>query len=142
MMSRTNALRAIGLLLLSCLAPAPVWASDLAIRAKELHTVAGELILDGVVVIQAGKITAVGGPETPIPDGLRTIEAAVATPGLIDAHTVVPSRIITVLRSAWKSSECSPPSRPMPEAFTPPKGSVPQSARSAMQRAGEPAAGL
>lgn len=66
------------------------WAGDMAVVAKELHTVSGEVISDGVVVIRDGKISAVGPKaSTPIPDGMTVVQAAVATPGLIDAHTVV-----------------------------------------------------
>lgn len=66
------------------------FAGDLAVRAKELHTVSGEVIADGVVVIQDGKISAIGpGASTRIPAGIQVREAAVVTPGLIDAHSVV-----------------------------------------------------
>lgn len=64
--------------------------AQVAIKAKTLHTMAGPAITDGVVIIQNGKIAAVGpAASTPIPDGLRILEAAVATPGLIDARCTV-----------------------------------------------------
>jgi len=68
----------------------PPWAQDLAVRAERLHTSAGAPIQDGVVLVRGGKIVAVGPAGTvQIPAGLRVLRAAVATPGLVDAHTVV-----------------------------------------------------
>ncbi|PLK24675.1 amidohydrolase [Porphyrobacter sp. TH134] len=65
-------------------------AQDVAIKGDEVHTMAGPMIADGVVVIKGGKIVAVGpASSTPIPEGLEVIEAKVVTPGLVDARTVV-----------------------------------------------------
>lgn len=65
-------------------------AQDLAIRGGEVHTMAGPMITDGVVVIKDGKIIAVGpAASTPIPKGFTVVEAKVVTPGLVDARTVV-----------------------------------------------------
>ncbi|MEZ5403849.1 MAG: amidohydrolase family protein [Bryobacteraceae bacterium] len=64
-------------------------AAQIAVRAGMLHTLAGEPIRDGVVLVRDGRIERVGpAASTPIPAGYRTLQAAVATPGLIDAHTV------------------------------------------------------
>jgi imidazolonepropionase-like amidohydrolase len=69
---------------------APLVAQDLVVRGGTVHTVAGESIADGVVVIEDGRIVAVGSAAvTSIPAGVQVIEAEVVTPGLIDAHTVV-----------------------------------------------------
>lgn len=79
------------LLMLACLLLAP-WAAaaDLAVLAERLHTQAGAPIDNGVVLIRGGKIAAVGRQgEVALPPGIRTLEAAVVTPGLIDARTVV-----------------------------------------------------
>lgn len=63
-------------------------AQDLAVRGRIVHTQAGKVLEDGVVLVRGGKITAVGkASEVKIPAGLTTLEAAVVTPGLIDAHT-------------------------------------------------------
>lgn len=68
----------------------PVPAQDVAVRAGTLHTAPGQMIEDGVVVIEDGKITAVGpAGSTDIPDDVLVLEAAVATPGLIDARSTV-----------------------------------------------------
>ncbi len=65
-------------------------SAQIAVKGKVVHTMAGEPIRNGVVVIADGKITAVGpAATTPIPDGMRVLEAEVVTPGLIDAHSTV-----------------------------------------------------
>jgi imidazolonepropionase-like amidohydrolase len=66
-------------------------AAQLAVRAATLHTSAGAPIADGVVLIGAnGKIEKVGpASSVPIPSGYTVLEAVVATPGLVDAHSVV-----------------------------------------------------
>ncbi|NBV47038.1 MAG: amidohydrolase [Planctomycetia bacterium] len=62
----------------------------LAVRAATLYTMAGPPIADGVVVIVDGKIAAVGPAATvAVPAAARVLTARVATPGLVDAHTVV-----------------------------------------------------
>lgn len=75
----------------SALALAPAaFAQDVAIRGEQVHTMAGPAIADGVVVIDDGKIVAVGpAATTPIPAGFPVVEAKVVTPGLVDARTVV-----------------------------------------------------
>jgi len=63
---------------------------DLAIRGATLHTMVGPPIRDGVVLIRDGKIAAVGSAaQVAIPADVASLEAAVVTPGLIDAHSVV-----------------------------------------------------
>lgn len=65
-------------------------SAQIAIVAKEVHPVSGAVIENGVVLVENGKIRAVGpAASTPIPSGWRTIEAHAVTPGLIDAHSVV-----------------------------------------------------
>lgn len=62
----------------------------LAVLAGRLHTVAGETIEDGVVLIEKGVIKEVGPrSKVTIPKGIPVLTAATVTPGLIDAHTVV-----------------------------------------------------
>lgn len=65
-----------------------VCAQDIAVRAGVIHTVSGEPIRDGVVIVRAGKIAAVGpaGSMT-IPAGMEVVECAVLTPGLVDVRT-------------------------------------------------------
>jgi len=83
-------LRSVAVTALAVLLTLPVAAQDLAVRADRLHVAPGETIEDGVVVIEAGTITAVGSAESvEIPEGMRVLASAVATPGLIDARSTV-----------------------------------------------------
>jgi imidazolonepropionase-like amidohydrolase len=60
-----------------------------AIRAGRIHTAAGKPILDGVIVIEEGRIKAVGPvADVALPKGVPVLAAAEVTPGLIDAHSV------------------------------------------------------
>ncbi len=77
------------LLAVTSVAP-PVHGQDLAVRAELLHTQAGPPIKDGVVIVRRGRIVAVGpASQVPVPEGMTLLRAAVATPGLIDAHSCV-----------------------------------------------------
>ena len=68
----------------------PAAAGDIAVRGERIHTGTGETIENGVVVIRDGRIAAVGPADrVRIPGGMRVLDAAVVTPGLIDAHSVV-----------------------------------------------------
>ena len=65
-------------------------ATRYAVLAGRVHTVSHGTIADGIVLVENGKIAAVGprgkvalAPDTPI------LTAAVVTPGLIDAHSVI-----------------------------------------------------
>jgi len=64
--------------------------AQVAVKGDVVHTMAGDPIENGVVLINDGRIERVG-PESrvQIPSGYEVYEAAVVTPGLIDAHTVV-----------------------------------------------------
>jgi imidazolonepropionase-like amidohydrolase len=80
--------RPLGLALL--LAMATPATAQLAIRARTVHTMAGEPIENGVVLVRESRIEAVGPATTlTVPDGYQVLDAAVVTPGLVDAHSVV-----------------------------------------------------
>lgn len=83
-----RSLQAAGLVTLLGLAePA---TAQFAIRGETIHTMAGEPIRDGVVLINDGKIRTVGRASSMrIPEGYKVLTARVVTPGLIDAHSVV-----------------------------------------------------
>ena len=68
----------------------PSLAQQIAIKGETVHTSAGDPITNGVVLISNGTIERVG-PESSvrIPSGYEVHEAAVVTPGFIDAHSVV-----------------------------------------------------
>jgi imidazolonepropionase-like amidohydrolase len=84
-MSRTLAL----VVALAMIPSATAWA-QVAVRGKTVHTMAGPPIKDGMVVIQDGKISAIGvAGQIAVPAGFRVLEAAVVTPGLVDAHSTV-----------------------------------------------------
>jgi imidazolonepropionase-like amidohydrolase len=63
---------------------------DLAVKAAKLHTGTGTTIENGVVLVKGGKIAAVGkAGEVAIPEGVKVLEAKVATPGLVDVRGTV-----------------------------------------------------
>lgn len=67
---------------------ASVAHAQLAVRGAHVHTVTQGVIADGVVLIEDGRIAAVGpAAEIRIPDGYQVLEAQVVTPGLIDARS-------------------------------------------------------
>jgi imidazolonepropionase-like amidohydrolase len=62
----------------------------LAILAGRIHTVSHGTITNGAILIEDGKIAAVGPRDkVDVPLGTPMLSAAVVTPGLIDAHTSV-----------------------------------------------------
>jgi imidazolonepropionase-like amidohydrolase len=65
--------------------------AQIAVKGETVHTMAGEPLTNGVILIGAnGKIEAVGtAAQVKIPANYRVISAKVVTPGLIDAHTVI-----------------------------------------------------
>lgn len=70
-------------------APAPAAGEAIALRGGKLLTISHGVIENGVLVMQNGKITAIGGANTAIPKGARVIDATGMTvyPGLIDSET-------------------------------------------------------
>jgi len=81
----TAAVAALSLALLS--SPA---AAQVAVRGEVVHTLAGPALRPGVVIARDGRIDWVGpAAEARVPPGFRVLDAAVVTPGLIDAHSVV-----------------------------------------------------
>lgn len=67
----------------------PFPAGPTAIRGATILTATGQQIDNGVIVFQGGRILAVGGPGTAIPDGVTVIDGKGkwVTPGVIDAHS-------------------------------------------------------
>ncbi len=64
--------------------------AQIAVKGETVWTMAGEPITNGVVLVNKGKIEAVGpASSVNIPSNYRVISAKVVTPGLIDAHTVI-----------------------------------------------------
>ena len=81
--------RALSALLLVLLAATSA-SAQLAVRGKKIYTMTGPVVEDGVVIIREGKVAAIGrAADLAIPEGFTVLEAAVVTPGLIDARSVV-----------------------------------------------------
>lgn len=77
-------------LTLVLLLPEFIQAQNYAIKGELIHTMAGNAIQNGVVLVRDGKIERVGTQSrVRIPDGYEVFEAKVVTPGLIDARSVV-----------------------------------------------------
>ncbi len=81
--------RVLSALLLVLLAATSA-SAQLAVRGKKIYTMTGPVVEDGVVIIREGKVAAIGrAADLAIPAGFKVLEAAVVTPGLIDARSVV-----------------------------------------------------
>ena len=65
--------------------------TPVAIVGATVHTLEGPAIANGTVVFERGRITAVGGADTPVPAGAERVEASGKHlwPGLIHAFTVL-----------------------------------------------------
>src|SRR6266853_2104606 len=68
---------------------APSTNETIALKGGKLLTITHGVIENGVVVMQNGRITAVGGPGTSIPTGAKVVDVTGMTvyPGLIDSET-------------------------------------------------------
>lgn len=65
-------------------------ASPLVLTADAVHTVSQGVIENGAVVVEDGRIAAVGpASEVQIPKGAKTLHGAVLTPGFIDTYATV-----------------------------------------------------
>jgi imidazolonepropionase-like amidohydrolase len=64
-------------------------SETIALKGGRLLTITHGVVENGVVIMQNGRITAVGGPGTAIPSGARVIDVSGMTvyPGLIDSET-------------------------------------------------------
>lgn len=64
--------------------------AQIAVKGETIWTMNGAPITNGVVLVNNGKIEAVGpASQINIPASYRVISAKVVTPGLIDAHSVI-----------------------------------------------------
>lgn len=65
-------------------------SAQIAVKGETVWTMSGAPIINGVVLINNGKIEKVGSAnQVQIPNGYRILNAKVVTPGLIDAHSMV-----------------------------------------------------
>ena len=66
-------------------------SGELVVLAGQVHTVSNGTLDDAAIHVKDGKIAAVAPlDEFEVPKGVPVVAAAVVTPGLIDAHSVVP----------------------------------------------------
>jgi len=70
-------------------AAAPAAAAPVALKGGKLLTITKGVIENGVIVMENGKITAVGGASTAIPKNAKVVDVSGMTvyPGLIDSNT-------------------------------------------------------
>lgn len=63
--------------------------ASFALRGATIAPVTAAPVQDGTLLVENGRISAVGGPDLPVPDGVPVADAAGKwiVPGLIDAHT-------------------------------------------------------
>jgi imidazolonepropionase-like amidohydrolase len=64
-------------------------AQTIAIRDATILTATGKTIERGVIVLERGTITQIGGPGTEVPFGARVVDGTgkFVTPGIIDSHS-------------------------------------------------------
>jgi imidazolonepropionase-like amidohydrolase len=106
-------MRALTLLAAAALV-AGATSAQLAVRAKRAWTLAGAPIDNAVVLVENGKIRAVGpAASTPIPAGWQTLDAAVTTPGLIDARTT--AGLTGILNTRHDQEQLDPSAAMQPE---------------------------
>lgn len=65
-----------------------IWAQDIALKGGTILTIANGTIENGTIVIQEGKISAIG-KDIPIPEGIRIVDVTgkFIMPGIIDSHS-------------------------------------------------------
>ncbi len=69
----------------------PPQTQPVVLRGATIHTVTRGVITNGTIVLDAGKITAIGGPEIAVPRGAKVVDVSGKHiyPGLIDAYSTV-----------------------------------------------------
>ena len=71
--------------------PTAAQSQPVVLRGATLHTVTKGVIQNGTIVLDNGRITAIGGPEVATPRGAKVVDVAGKHiyPGLIDAYSTV-----------------------------------------------------
>jgi imidazolonepropionase-like amidohydrolase len=92
--------------------------AQIAVKGKKVYTMAGEVIENGIVLINKEKIEIVGKQDDiVIPEGYRIIVGEYVTPGLIDSRTVVGLSGISNQKHDQDQLEYSDPIQPELRAF-------------------------
>ena len=106
------------LILVLAAGPLSAFAAEapLVIKAKRIYTAAGAPIDDGMIVVEKGKITAVG-KSLKAPAGARTVRANVVIPGLIDSHTHLGVYSIPMVEENSDGNEMTNPVTPQVRAL-------------------------
>jgi imidazolonepropionase-like amidohydrolase len=113
MATQMRKLHLFGMLLAAGMTATTAEAKNLAIAGGVIHTMAGQPITNGVVLVKDGRIAAVGHKDTVIiPADFETITAQIVTPGLIDAHTVLGLSGILNISADQEQVEKSGPIQP------------------------------
>src|SRR6185503_2260826 len=90
--------------------------AQIAIKGEKVYTMAGEPILNGVVLIKDGRIEKVGAGLN-IPSNYTVYQARVVTPRLVDARSVVRLSGPSTIPIAPPQLEKSNPIPPAPRAI-------------------------
>ncbi len=118
MKTTTKNLQSILCLLALLLFGSQAVKAQVAVRADTLYTMENDPIENGVVLMRDGQIEQIGAASSVnIPSGYEVYEAEVATPGLIDAHTVVGLAGIFNVDADQDQLETSSPLQPELRAF-------------------------
>jgi imidazolonepropionase-like amidohydrolase len=87
-------------------------AKEFVVLTSRLHTVAKDPIAEGAVHIRDGKLVYAGPRESfDLPAGIPIVTAAVVTPGLIDAYSVVPLNGAYNISADQDASETTDPNQ-------------------------------
>ena len=79
----------IGLMVLGLFVSAKSQDNPIAFTGATIYPVSADMIENGVLIVQNGKIIAVGGPNTIIPGNAERVDASgrVIIPGIVDTHS-------------------------------------------------------
>ncbi len=91
-------------------------AQSLAVRGDRVYTVSGNVIENGVILIEDGKIARIG-QGIDVPSDATVVEAAVVIPGLIDMHTHVGVYSVPMVDENSDGNEMTNPITPAVRAF-------------------------
>ncbi|MDG1277848.1 MAG: amidohydrolase family protein [Algoriphagus sp.] len=88
-MQRPSFLPLLGILILAACSPSPSSESKITVlQGAKLFDGTGNSISNSVIILQDGKISAIGGPEIEIPENVNLMDVTgkFIAPGLVDAH--------------------------------------------------------